>query len=66
VDDDGNAKRQIEAYNSGVILRYDEHHSEDEYGGLSQVTFEPGEPECLVLSQSEFEEAWHSAAENRS
>jgi len=59
VDDDGNVKRQIEVYDNGVILRYDEHHREDEYGGLSKGSIGLPEPDDCVLSESEFEESWH-------
>jgi hypothetical protein len=40
---DGFIEQQVEVYESGVILAYDRHHTEDEFGGLSEVPLEPGE-----------------------
>jgi hypothetical protein len=36
-DDDGVVSHQVEVYENGTVLVYDEQHPEDEYGGLSLV-----------------------------
>ena len=56
---DGYVTRQVEVYDSGVRLRYDADHRDDEFGGLSQ-----GHESKLdrsadqELSAAEFQAVW--------
>ncbi|WP_371404715.1 hypothetical protein OHA10_03435 [Kribbella sp. NBC_00662] len=36
-------EQQIEIYDAGVMLAYDRHHVEDDFGMLSQVCLDPDE-----------------------
>jgi hypothetical protein len=59
-DDGGNVLRQVEKFENGVILCYDESHIEDEYGGLAT---EPSVIEAIGVggssfTQAEFEQQW--------
>ena len=36
-------EQQVEVYDSGVILAYDRHHVEDEFGGMSEVPLDADE-----------------------
>lgn len=56
--DDGYAVRQMEVYESGVILKYDSSHLEDEYGFLPDQRLEPEENGVPEVSAEELEAAW--------
>jgi hypothetical protein len=55
------ARRQIEVYDSGQRLRYDEAHPEDEHGYLSFGPIFPEDewPELFEISALEFEAEWN-------
>ncbi len=55
------ALRQIEVYDNGNVLTYDEQHLDDEFGklGEKQIEFqELKESNVLEISKDEFEEKW--------
>lgn len=60
IDSDGFAVRQLEDYERGPKLRYNEHYPEDAYGGLSSVAVvtESGEWSGFAISAAEFEACW--------
>lgn len=61
MDADNYVTRQIEVYDNGKILKYDELHVEDEYGGLAEKAFDKEELvdfEPCLISRDEFEVAW--------
>ena len=57
-DDTGEVHRQLEVYNKGQRLRYDQKHIEDQYGGLSEILLDLKEFENYKIAKEEFEEAW--------
>ena len=64
--DDGYATRQIEVFDKGIVLKYDEQHFQDNYGMLDDGAFQEDnikitdDPAVLEISQAEFERAWQS------
>ncbi len=60
VDDDTRIVGQWEVYDSGVILRYDEQHVQDEHGMLADQPFEPRE--AAVEGVRELDAAEYAAA----
>lgn len=61
VADDGLAIRQVEQYESGVLLHYGAEHDEDTYGGLVQEPLDLSESEYLYISEQEFVQVWKKA-----
>jgi hypothetical protein len=61
VDDGGLVLRQIEIYDAGPTLRYNEERPEDEFGGLSMAPLDSAEWEPFSITVAEFERAWTSA-----
>ena len=59
-DDTGVVERQIEVYDSGPTLRYNQSRQEDEYGALSEHPLDLAEFAAFEVSQIEFERAWQS------
>jgi hypothetical protein len=57
-DDTGAVLRQVEVYDRGPTLRYDEHHLTDESGGLSDKPLDLGEFAGYEIPREEFERAW--------
>ncbi len=58
VDDDNCVKRQIEVYENGKVLKYDEDNFKNEYGGLSDQPLEFSEINAIEISGIEFETRW--------
>jgi hypothetical protein len=58
VDDDGWVIRQIEQYDSGMLLCYSVEHEDDEFGGLAEKTLDLSEAEFSAISAEEFESIW--------
>ncbi|QKJ29068.1 hypothetical protein HQ865_04640 [Mucilaginibacter mali] len=58
LDEDNYVTRQIEIYENGPTLKYDEDNIEDEYGGLAEKTLDLDEMEYTVMSNADFEEIW--------
>ena len=59
VGQDGYAVRQIEVYQSGIVLKY-QAEQEDEFGFLTDAVLDPQEYEPYCISANEFESIWHS------
>ncbi len=60
VNDDRYASRQIEVYENGSALKYDDELVFDEYGGLAVPPFEEEEYAEFEISASHFERVWSS------
>jgi hypothetical protein len=58
-DGSGKVLRQMEKYDSGVIIRYDQSCSKDEYGELSNTPVEWKNVAESEITKEEFEEAWN-------
>ena len=66
VHPDGYVARQIELFDNGNRLLYDETSDEDEYGGRSTVSLDFDEYEPFSIDRAEFVNHWQpSAAVNR-
>jgi hypothetical protein len=67
VGDDGRPVRQLERYDAGVALKYDETHLDDEHGGLGDQPLDLEEFRAFEIDAATFEDAWSSSvALNRS
>ena len=53
--------RQIEMYDNGNALLYDQQHDDDDYGGLSEVALFADDFAPFEITQQEFEQAWNNA-----
>lgn len=60
VDDDGYAVRQLELYDAGVVLKYDERHPNDEFGGLSDQSIDFDVFAPFEIDRQSFEKTWLS------
>ena len=58
-DDSGVVKRQVEVYDHGPTLRYDESRMVDEYGMLADQTLDLAEFAPYEVGQPDFEKAWN-------
>ena len=66
VGDDGHPVRQLEIYDGGTILKYEEGHLDDEFGALGDQSLDFGEFAPFEIAAREFETAWASStARNR-
>jgi hypothetical protein len=61
VGDDGYAVRQLERYDHGEILKYDETHLDDEFGGLGEKALELDDFAPFEIDRQEFESVWSSS-----
>jgi hypothetical protein len=61
VDEEGYPRRQVECYENGRTLRYDEQHLHDEYGGLGDQALEMAEFAPFEIDAETFEAAWTRA-----
>jgi hypothetical protein len=58
--------RQLEQYDSGDILKYDETHIEDEFGQLGEKALDLEDFAPFEIDQTAFEKVWSSSvARNR-
>jgi hypothetical protein len=57
-DEAGVVERQVEVYDSGPTLRYDQSRQEDEYGGLSEKPLDIADFEAFEVNRDDFEQAW--------
>jgi hypothetical protein len=65
-DGDGFPVRQMEVYDGGQVLKYDDTHVEDEYGCLGDQALDLREFSAYIISASDFDAAWvENAALNR-
>jgi hypothetical protein len=58
VDDMGNVVRQVEAYESGKVLKYDRTKPNDSYGGLAEQPLNLTEFQPYAISEDEFHDRW--------
>jgi hypothetical protein len=65
IGDDLFPARQVEVYADGTVLRYDELHSDDAYGGLGDQPIDEADFESFRITASQFEDAWRMDALNR-
>jgi hypothetical protein len=54
----GVVSRQIEVYEHGPILRYDQNKVDDEFGKLSEALLDIGEFSSFEIQREDFEQAW--------
>ncbi len=59
-DSDFVPTRQLEVYDNGTRLRYDQQHTHDEYGMLADQPLDAEDFAPYSISQAEFEDAWNS------
>lgn len=52
---DGEIEQQIEVYDSGVMLAYDRHHREDQYGQLSVEPLDEAEWSAFEIDMSTYQ-----------
>ncbi|CAM1369729.1 hypothetical protein [Tenacibaculum xiamenense] len=57
-DINGEVLRQIEAYENGKVLKYDNQNIEDEFGGLTDHNLDLIEFEEFSIEKEEFENKW--------
>jgi len=60
VESDQTVVRQVEVYDGGSVLQYDQQHLDDEFGMLTDQAFDPVGFPCVEISCAEFETAWSS------
>jgi len=66
VQADDTIVRQMEVYDAGVVLQYDQQHLEDDFGGLTDQAFDPVGFPCIEITREAFEAAWSARpARNR-
>ena len=59
---DGSVVRQIEEYDSGVILKYSVDKTEDEYGALAEKPLDLRHLEYCEISKDDFETLWSATS----
>lgn len=64
VDCEGNVIRQVEAYECGKILKYDQANPSDEYGGLAEQPLDLEEFKAYAISADEFHDRWNSPTDS--
>lgn len=57
-DDNGEVLRQIEVYDNGKVLKYDNENSEDEFGMLADQNLDLTEFNEFTIEKEEFENNW--------
>jgi hypothetical protein len=57
-DQDGWVTRQLEHFDSGVVLKYDVDHVEDAFGGLAEKPLDQDMLEAGTISREAFEQVW--------
>ncbi|MFI1770315.1 hypothetical protein [Thalassobellus citreus] len=57
-DNNGEVLRQIEAYENGKVLKYDNQNIEDEFGGLADQNLDLTEFKEFSIEKEEFENKW--------
>ncbi|WP_452601865.1 hypothetical protein [Pontimicrobium sp. MEBiC06410] len=57
-DDKGVVLRQVEAYENGKVLKYDNQNIEDEFGGLADQNLDLNEFVKFSIEKEEFENKW--------
>lgn len=59
IDHRGNVARQMEHYQNGRVLKYDQTNSDDEFGGLSTEPLDVNDSSFIPISGREFERLWN-------
>lgn len=57
-DEDGVVLRQVEVYDNGPTLRYDQQHPVDEFGFLADQPLNADEFAPYLTTRDDFERAW--------
>jgi hypothetical protein len=57
-NNNGEVLRQIEAYDNGKVLKYNNQNIEDEYGGLADQNLDLTEFVEFSIEKEEFENKW--------
>lgn len=59
--------RQIQMFQSGVVLAYDDSHYHDDYGWRWGIDIQPEPPVTVPITSEEFHQVWmrHTDAKNR-
>lgn len=57
-DDKGVVLRQVEAYENGKVLKYDNQNIEDEFSGLADQNLDLNEFVEFSIEKEEFENKW--------
>lgn len=66
VEPDETVVRQIEVYDGGIVLQYDQKHLDDRFGMLTDKPFDPVGFPCVEIAREEFDAVWAShTARNR-
>lgn len=65
VDAEGYPLRQVEVYDSGVVLTYDRSHDHDEFGGLGDQPIDADDFASFEILGEEFDAAWARTSLNR-
>lgn len=55
---DNSVARQIEIYDSGIVLQYDQQHVDDRFGMLTDQPFDTDGFPCSQITAEEFQHAW--------
>lgn len=65
--EEGFVIRQIQLFESGVVLTYDDSHYRDDYGWRWEIDIHPEPPVTVPITSKEFHTAWmrHTDAKNR-
>ena len=62
VGDDGYPVRQLQQYDGGPILKYDQTHLDDEFGGLGDQALDLDEFTPFEIDSVAFESTWSSSS----
>ncbi|UII25050.1 hypothetical protein LVD15_17265 [Fulvivirga maritima] len=60
-DETGEVIRQMEFYEAGPVLKYNELYPEDKYGGLSEVPLDLKEFKDFAITEQDFENQWNTS-----
>tara|TARA_B100001059_G_C17739451_1_gene530784 strand:+ start:108 stop:374 length:267 start_codon:yes stop_codon:yes gene_type:complete len=58
-DNSGQPTKQIEIYENGKVLKYDQTKLEDEYGGLGDQELDLDEFSDFEITEQEFKQNWN-------
>ena len=62
VGDDGYPVRQLQQYDGGAILKYDQTHLDDEFGGLGDQELDLDEFAPFEIERMAFDSVWSSSS----
>jgi hypothetical protein len=65
LNSEGTPLRQVQKYENGKTLKYDENHIEDEYGGLGDQELDLEEFKEFEISEDDFLIIWNNGDETR-